>query len=773
MTFRKSALGLLCYTALATAVPQEASGVSLGTGVPSLTLTTSIPSATVAADTKIPSQAALPPKQAWCPSEIFCAGDIIQSIDLAQVFVDSKTYVDKPTKGTSNETLTAFNTLVQSKGGIANLTEGDIIQFLDNDYSGEGLELQAIPLPSFNPTPQFLGNVSDPLLKAWMQTVHGFWTSLIRSTNSSTLCTGGKCESTLIPLNHTFVVPGGRFREQYYWDSYFIVEGLIKSELFDIVNSTLQNFMDEIEKFGFIPNGGRIYYLNRSQPPLFIHMLSNYVAASGDKAILNRALQLAEAELQFWQSNRTISIKSPFTNQTHQVAHYSVDINSAPRPESYLEDYQTIYGAGGGDIAPNLTATEAADLFAELASGAETGWDYSSRWMKDPTLGNTTFTLPALRTLDVRNTTPVDLNSILYNAHVLLADLYDQSNASDSSTLAESHRTNASTLRTAILDLFWDPTKLAFYDFNRTSNGRNSLWTTATFYPLWAGIIPDEVLADSTGQKAFGLFSAVNLVLNKYNGTVPVTMVETGQQWDWPNTWPPHQYIILNALRNLPSNLTSKSLPQPASNQTTFNLIPSGQLGPISSSGQLFPEAKDGGGSFPVGVDVNKADQGMTVLNGGNATQNEGWANTLLRELSNRYVTSAYCNWLATGGSIPGVVSRLPDSQLNITQAVNNTGIMFEKFSVLDVDQAGVGGEYTVQAGFGWTNGVVLWVGGEFGNNLATPVCPKLEVAAAAPTSTSPGGSGGGGKSGAEGLRGVFGWGVVVLAGLVGGVLMV
>jgi len=52
---------------------------------------------------------------------------------------------------------------------------------------------------------------------------------------------------------------GGRFREQYYWDSFWIVEGLIESQLFDIVNATLQNFMDELQNFGFIPNGGRIY----------------------------------------------------------------------------------------------------------------------------------------------------------------------------------------------------------------------------------------------------------------------------------------------------------------------------------------------------------------------------------------------------------------------------------------------------------------------------------------------------------------------------------
>ena len=57
-----------------------------------------------------------------------------------------------------------------------------------------------------------------------------------------------------------------------YWDSYWIVQGLIQSELLDTVKDTLENFMDELEKFGFIPNGGRIYYLNRSQPPLFIHV---------------------------------------------------------------------------------------------------------------------------------------------------------------------------------------------------------------------------------------------------------------------------------------------------------------------------------------------------------------------------------------------------------------------------------------------------------------------------------------------------------------------
>ena len=53
-----------------------------------------------------------------------------------------------------------------------------------------------------------------------------------------------------------------------YWDSFWIIEGLIQSQLFDISNDTLQNFMDEIETLGFIPNGGRIYCTTLPTLPL-------------------------------------------------------------------------------------------------------------------------------------------------------------------------------------------------------------------------------------------------------------------------------------------------------------------------------------------------------------------------------------------------------------------------------------------------------------------------------------------------------------------------
>lgn len=107
-----------------------------------------------------------------------------------------------------------------------------------------------------------------------------------------------------------------------------------------------------------------------------------------------------------------------------------------------------------------------------------------------------------------------------------MAEFYKSTNA----TLAASHTSTASSLRAGILDLFFDSSKLAFYDYNLKSSARNTIFTAASYYPLWSGIIPDTLL--SSKDKAFGFFASLNLVMNRFNGTVPTTFISTtGQQW--------------------------------------------------------------------------------------------------------------------------------------------------------------------------------------------------------------------------------------------------
>ena len=57
------------------------------------------------------------------------------------------------------------------------------------------------------------------------------------------------------------------FLEMYYWDTYFTNVGLISEGRVELAKSNVDNMLWMVEKYGFMPNGNRNYYLNRSQPP--------------------------------------------------------------------------------------------------------------------------------------------------------------------------------------------------------------------------------------------------------------------------------------------------------------------------------------------------------------------------------------------------------------------------------------------------------------------------------------------------------------------------
>lgn len=143
-------------------------------------------------------------------------------------------------------------------------------------------------------------------------------------------------------------------------------------------------------------------------------MVHEYVRATGNVTILDRALPLLDQELKWWDTNRTFQYTSPWTNKTHTVAHYAVN-NSAPRPEGFVEDYTIVH-----ESEPALNETQKADLYAELATGAESGWDYSSRWAKQPII-NVSDNNPVLRTTNVRAVIPVDLMALMAGNHRLVS----------------------------------------------------------------------------------------------------------------------------------------------------------------------------------------------------------------------------------------------------------------------------------------------------------------------------------------------------------------
>ena len=86
-------------------------------------------------------------------------------------------------------------------------------------------------------------------------------------------------------------------REVYYWDSYWIIRGLLLCDMAGTVKGMLQNFVHFIDVLGKIPNGGRTYFENRSQPPLFIQMVDEYVEATGDMDFVRYRLPLLKIPL--------------------------------------------------------------------------------------------------------------------------------------------------------------------------------------------------------------------------------------------------------------------------------------------------------------------------------------------------------------------------------------------------------------------------------------------------------------------------------------------
>ncbi len=90
----------------------------------------------------------------------------------------------------------------------------------------------------------------------------------------------------------------------------------------------LENFLQIVDRVGLVPNGGRIYYERRSQPPMLIPMMDRYISVTKDVGFLRDNIQLLEKELLFWLNNRTVTVKG------HTLARYNVETDG-PRPESY------------------------------------------------------------------------------------------------------------------------------------------------------------------------------------------------------------------------------------------------------------------------------------------------------------------------------------------------------------------------------------------------------------------------------------------------------
>lgn len=247
---------------------------------------------------------------------------------MASIFADSKTFVDMKMKYSPNETLQRFEDMMRSQDQKPNRHE--IEKFVNSAFDPAGSELEEWEPEDWIQKPNFLEKITDPDLKEWANQLNVLWKVLCRKMKDDVRLHPDHYSIIYVP--NPVIVPGGRFREFYYWDSYWIMRGLLLSEMYKTVKGMLANFLSIVESYGFIPNGGRVYYAMRSQPPLLLPMMKSYLDVTQDREFLEKNINTLEKEFRFWITNHTVKIEKD--GQHYTLARYK-DASSGPRPESY------------------------------------------------------------------------------------------------------------------------------------------------------------------------------------------------------------------------------------------------------------------------------------------------------------------------------------------------------------------------------------------------------------------------------------------------------
>ena len=390
-------------------------------------------------------------------------GRLFQDVQMQKIFPDGKTFVDCIPKRSIKNILADYES---QKQGTTNLKS-----FVEVNFT----------LPPAPPQLNYIQREKDVSLH-----IKNLWGVLRRKADPQVSVAG----NTLLPLPYPYIVPGGRFREIYYWDSYFTMLGLKESGEMGIVEDMIKNFAYLVNKFGHIPNGNRNYYLSRSQPPYFSLMVELLASVKGE-SVYKTYLPAMEKEYNFWMEGAgTLKPDSSFKHVTKlkdgSILNRYWDQSAKPRQESYKEDFE-LAEASAKELAMRIrmSSPEAlkkilddhkAAVYHHLRAGAESGWDFSSRWFADQQQ------LASIQTTDIA---PVDLNCLLY---ALEMNISKAKKLIGSQKLATSYLQKADKRKAAILKYCWNEQAKFFVDYNILTKQQHANITAAGLFPLFVKI---------------------------------------------------------------------------------------------------------------------------------------------------------------------------------------------------------------------------------------------------------------------------------------------
>ncbi len=425
---------------------------------------------------------------------------LFELVQLNKIFPDGKTFADCTPKIAEDVIIKAYE---KAK------TEQDF------DLKKFVLEHYTVPIPHSN-------HFKSDTANSAKENIEALWPALTRKPSAD--------EGSLIGLPFPYVVPGGRFGEIYYWDSYFTMLGLKVSGQVDMIENMVKNFAYLIDTIGYIPNGNRTYFIGRSQPPFFSLMIK-LLSEIKSEAIIKTYLPQLQKEYDFWMKGKS------FINENSNASFHVVkvgdvflnrywDENDTPRPESYREDVE---------LAEYVSDKK--QLYRDLRAGAESGWDFSSRWFANENDFST------IHTTDI---VPVDLNCLLYHLEIMLAKAYELLNEKNNQEL---YASLANQRKDAIENLCWNDEAGFYFDYDFKKQSHTSSYSLSAVFPLY--------FFETDKAKRVATILQQNFL---QAGGLLTTQVTSGQQWDAPNGWAPLQWMSVMALEKNGEHTLAKEI---------------------------------------------------------------------------------------------------------------------------------------------------------------------------------------------------------------------
>ncbi|MCP9235507.1 alpha,alpha-trehalase TreF [Lewinella sp. JB7] len=420
-------------------------------------------------------------------------GELFRRVQMEELYDESKTFVDM----------------------IPRRTAAAIMRDFAREQVRDSFDLKAFVDRNFDPPDSTSNDFVSNDERGIVGHINALWPVLNRESGRNEGSAG-----SLIVLPENYFVPGGRFREVYYWDSYFTMLGFATAGEYALVRDMVENFAYLIDEVGFIPNGNRTYYLTRSQPPFFSYMVDVLSGIEG-KEVYSEFLDQLIAEHRFWMDGeREVGAANPALKHVVWLADSTVlnryyDAADRPRAESYREDLAIIRESG----------RDSQTVARELRSCVESGWNYSGRWFADGR---------SISTINTTEIVPPDLNALLYHLEATIAE------HTESIPDKEDWTRRAARRKQAIDRYLWNGATQWYEDYNWTTGRHTGYLTLAGIYPHFVGLAG----ADRTAAVARRLRSEFLAP-----GGLRTSLRNTGFRYDAPNGWPPLQWMAYDAMK--------------------------------------------------------------------------------------------------------------------------------------------------------------------------------------------------------------------------------